>query len=133
MNLTNDEMSVLMIAERDQYMLAIGRWAEPTKSLAVKGLLKCDMINGGPQYTITDAGRTALQKQDAAAAQAVIDAGTHIGVAQKEARVGAETAAKMLAEVAKLSTPITGDTPESAARKWAPIILERALDIINNG
>jgi hypothetical protein len=133
MSLTNDEMSVLMIADRDEYMLAIGRWELPVKSLAKRGLLKCETLNGGPQYTITDAGREAMKQGDDDNIRAIIDASYSIGVAQKEIRVGAETTAQMLAKCAKMSAPITGDTPETAARRWSAIILNRALDIINGG
>ena len=43
MSLSNDEMSVLMIAAQGQTMLPIGRWEEPTKSLAAKGFMKCEI------------------------------------------------------------------------------------------
>jgi hypothetical protein len=133
MSLTNDEMSVLMIADRDEYMLAVGRWELPVKSLTNKGLLKCEMLNGGPQYSITDAGRAAMKQGDDDNIRAMLQAASSVGTAQKEVRVGAETAAQLLAEIAKLSAPITGDTPETAARRWSTIILNRALDIINGG
>jgi hypothetical protein len=133
MSLTNDDMSVLMIAARGEYMLAIGRWEGSVKSLAKRGLLKCEMLNGGPQYTITDAGRQAMQQGDDENIRAMIGASASVGAAQKTVRDAAEVVAQSLAEVAKTSAPITGDTPETAARRWSTIILNRALDIINGG
>ena len=133
MSLSNDEMSVLMIAAQGQTMLPIGRWEEPTKSLAAKGFMKCEILAGGPQYMITEAGRAAMEKGDDDNIRAIIETTSEVGTTQKEARVGAETAAQMLAKIVKLSTPITGDIPETAARRWSTIILNRALDIINNG
>ena len=133
MSLSNDEMSVLMIAAQGQTMLPIGRWEEPTKSLATKGFMKCEIIAGGPQYTITEAGRAAMEKGDDDNIRGIIETTSEVGTMQKEARAGAEKAAQLLAKIAKLSASITGDTPETAARRWSTIVLNRALDIINNG
>lgn len=134
-SLTSDEMAVLMIAERGEYMLAIGRWASPVESLTTKGFLKKDIINGGPQYTITEAGRAAIvdrDHEDDKQLGAIIEQGSRIGAAQKIARDQAEIAAQALAKAAKAGA-VLGDTPETSARKWMPVIMERALDIINNG
>jgi len=134
-SLTDDEFTVLMIADRGEFMLAIGRWAAPMESLTGKGFLKKDIINGGPQYTITEAGRTALvdrDREDDKHLGAIIEQGSRIGAAQKLAREQAEVAAQALAKAAKAGA-VLGDTPEASARKWMPVILERALDIINNG
>ena len=133
MSLSNDEMSVLMIAAQGQTMLPIGRWEGPTKSLAARGFMKCEILAGGPQYTITEAGRAAMEKGDDDNIRAIIETTSEVGTMQKEARAGAETAAQLLAKIAKLSASITGDTPETAARRWSTIVLNRALDIINNG
>jgi hypothetical protein len=136
MTITDDEFSVLMIADRGEYMLAIGRWQKPTEDLTRKGFLKCEIIAGGPQYSITPAGREAIvgrEAEDDKKLGAIIEQGHRIGTAHKTAREHAEAAAQAIAECAKASSPMTGDTPEAAARKWAPIVLERALDIINHG
>jgi hypothetical protein len=136
MSITDDEKTVLMIADRGEYMVAIGRWELPIRSLFSKGLLVLHQINGGAQYTISDAGRAELDAADSAEDAnlgKLIEQGKKIGAAQKSARECAEAAAQELADCAKASSPITGDTPEAAARKWSPIVLNRALDIINNG
>lgn len=134
--ITDDERTVLMIADRGEYMLAIGRWERPIKNLTEKGFLKCQQLAGGPQYTITDAGRLELNATDAEEDRnlaKIIEQGSRIGAAQKTARDHAEAVAQAIASCAKVSASMTGDTPEMAAKKWSPIILERALDIINNG
>lgn len=133
MSLTNDEMSVLMIAAKGEYMLAIGHWQQPVQALCRKGFMKCELIAGGPQYTITDAGRKAMEQGDDENIRSMIEASSSAGTAQKAARDVAEQTAQKLAECAKLSSPITGDTPETAARRWSTIVLNRALDIINGG
>ena len=135
MTITDDEFSVLMIAARGEYMLAIGRWEAPCKALAAKGMMQVQMLNGGPQYTITEAGRAAIQdreKEEDRNWGALIEAGSRLGAAQKTAREHVEAAAQAIAKAAKAGSA-PGDTPESAARKWMPAILERALDIINHG
>lgn len=133
MSITDDEFSCLMIAAQGEYMLAIGRWAASLGTLVAKGLMKREFINGGPQYTITDAGRAAIEDRDIEDDKRLGDALAQTGTAQKSAREQAEIAAQTLAACAESSAELTGDTPETAARKWLPIILTRALDIINNG
>ena len=131
MSLTDDEMSVLMIADRDQYMLAIGRWELPVKSLTNKGLPRREMINGGPQYTITEQGRVALHVQERAIDDRVTQAIVQTNNATFEARQYAEQAAQMLAKAAKISNSVTGEHPVTAAHRWTPEILARALELLH--
>jgi len=135
MTITDDEYSVLLIADQGEYMLAIGHWEKSIKALAARGLLNMGIFNGGPQYTISNAGRQALKEREQAEDKqwgALIKAGSKLGDAQKTARDHIESAAQSIAAAAKAGS-VLGDTPETAARKWMPAILERALDIINNG
>lgn len=133
MSITDDEFTCLMIAARGEYMLAIGRWEVSIKSLVAKGLMRSEHIAGGPQYTITKAGRDAITEREQEETRQLTAAGSNMVAAQRTARDLVETVAKALAECAKMSALVTGDTPETSARKWSPLILERALDIINNG
>ncbi len=56
--LSNDELTVLMIAKRGEYMIPIGRWEMPIKSLTARGLMRrLDDVN----YVITDAGMKASE------------------------------------------------------------------------
>ena len=130
MTLTNDEMAVLMIAARGDYMLAIGRWEAPTKSLAAKGFMKREMINDGPQYMITDAGRAAMEKGDDDNIRAMIEHGSQIGAAHKNARDCIEQAAQLLVEAARAGS-VVGDRPRAALERWRRPLFERALEILN--
>ena len=42
----------------------------------------------------------------------------------------AEQAAQLLAQAAKASERVTGDTPQVAAEKWSGIIYRRALELL---
>jgi hypothetical protein len=77
-DLTEDEMAVLMIADQGEFMLAIGRWKKPIADLTTKGFMKLEYINGGPQFTITDAGRAAMTKQDNDNVGSFVEAWTNI-------------------------------------------------------
>jgi hypothetical protein len=133
MTITDDEFSVLMIAAQGEYMLPIGRWKPSIESLTQKGLMCCQHINGGPQYTITRAGKAAINEREQTETESFSAASARVAKAQKAARELVEETAKLLVETAKVSSTLTGDTPETSARKWSPLILERALDILNGG
>lgn len=128
MNLSDDELTVLLIAAKGEPMLAIGRWEEPTKNLILKGYLRpcTDKINN----IITDAGRKAAREAEDAPFKALIEIGSKVGATQKAIRDFAEQAAQLLAQAAKTSHDITGDAPEYAAEKWSGIILRRAKEIL---
>jgi FkbM family methyltransferase len=59
--MTNDELTVLMIAAQGESMIPIGRWEQPIRDLASRGLLeKRDAFN----YAITSKGMEALQAEE---------------------------------------------------------------------
>jgi FkbM family methyltransferase len=59
--MTNDEMTVLMIAAEGESMIPIGRWEKPIHDLAQLGLMsKLDSTN----YVITPAGREAVKAEE---------------------------------------------------------------------
>ena len=133
--ITDDEFAVLMIAAQGEYMLAIGRWEKSIIALTAKGMMQKQFLNGGAQYTITDAGRQAIterDREDDKQLGALIEAGSRLGAAQKTAREHVEAAAQSIAAAARAGSA-PGDTPQTAARKWMPAILERALDLLTNG
>lgn len=134
MNLSDDELTVLLIAAKGEPMLAIGRWEEPTKSLILKGYLQACSWAGDPSgnanNVITDAGRKAAREAEDAPFKALIEIGSKVGATQKAIRDFAEQAAQLLAQAAKTSHDITGDAPEYAAEKWSGIILRRAKEIL---
>ena len=60
--LSVDEDAILQIAKEGNSMMPIGRWEEPVRSLAKRGLLsKSDEFN----YFITAAGRAAIKDSEA--------------------------------------------------------------------
>ena len=129
--ITDAEMAVLMIAARGEFMLAIGSWEQPTKSLEAKGFMKREIINGGPQYTITDAGRAAMEAEDNKNLKAMIEKGAIAGTAQKQCRELAEQAAQNIAKCARLTSVAMGDAPVAAGERWTKVILERVADLLN--
>jgi len=125
--LTDDELTILMIADKGEPMLAIGRWEQPVKSLVAKGYLH----DTGTSHHITSAGRKA-----AAAEGDPDDALAHrmIGIHNKRIQVRSvaqpliESAAASLATAARETSKITGDTPQHAAREWSQEVLRLALE-----
>jgi len=140
-DLSDDELTVLMIAEAGESMIAIGRWKQPTESLIAKGYLQS---RGGDNFNciITEAGRAACKEAEYAPYRTacmggedapykeMIETGSKIGATQKAIRDFAEQAAQLLAKAAQASNRVTGDTPEVAAEKWSGIILRRALELL---
>lgn len=61
MAVTNDERAVLMIAAEGGWMTPIGRWEQPIRDLASRGLMqKHDAIS----YVITPAGMDVVQSEE---------------------------------------------------------------------
>ena len=136
-DLTSDEKTVLLIANEGASMMPIGRWEEPTKSLIEKGLMKRRPHAGDPtghfNVHITLNGRKALnaaELQDDQAYADLINTSRGVVHAQHKAAAHAEKIAADLVELTKLSSQVTGDAQIEALRKWARIILERALEIL---
>ena len=129
--LTSDEFTVLLLAEKGESMIPIGRWKEPILSLAGKGLLqKNDEVN----YAITLAGREACAERNRAdeGDLSKLLGGLHaINKTQTSARQHVEQAAQHLAAAAKESAVVTGDTPTHALREWSKAALTRALELLS--
>ena len=127
--LSQDELTVLMIAQQGESMIAVGRWQKPIESLLGKGFM---MSRGGDNFNcvITDAGRAAAKEAEDAPFRELIETGSKIGATQKGIRDFAEQAAQLLATAARAAHSAVGDAPEYAARKWSEIILHRALEIL---
>ncbi len=129
MTLTEDELTVLMIAAEGESMIAVGRWQKPIESLLQKGYMAS---RGGDNFNcvITDTGRTAAREAEDAPFRELIETGSKIGATQKGIRDFAEQAAQLLAKAARASHSAVGDAPEYAAKKWSEIILRRALEVL---
>jgi len=131
--ITDDEFSVLMIAARGEYMLAIGHWEQPTRHLEAEGLLKKEMLNGGWQYTITDAGRAAIREREQEEDRqlgAIIEKASSMDAAQQSCRNYAEQAAQAIANCARESVKTTGNAEQADAERWVRVILERVKDLL---
>jgi len=130
-NLSDDELTVLMIAAQGESMIATGRWKQPTESLIAKGYLQS---RGGDNFNciITEAGRAACKEAEDAPYNEMIETGSKIGATQKAIRDFAEQAAQLLAKAAQASHQAVGDAPEYAAEQWSGVILRRALEILRD-
>lgn len=128
--LTDDEYTVLMLVEQGQTIGPIGRWEKPVKDLHSRGLL--NQFNAW-NYGKTDAGSAVLAEHEKGVDidLALVLSGTNrLAIAASEARVAAEEAAKHLANAVRISSKVTGDKTEVAARAWAESIVKRALELV---
>jgi hypothetical protein len=129
--ITNDEATVLMLAAEGQFMLAIGRWEAPIKSLTEKGMLKMEYLNGGPQFTITEAGQTACAEYELESTQQLALALGKTSTALSHIREIVEQAAQLLVSAAKESSRATGADTEIALHQWLGTMRRRALDLLH--
>ena len=137
MTLSDDELTVLLIAAQNQPMIPIGRWEAPTKSLIEKGYLKPHGHPGDPtghfNNYITEAGKIAAEEsekqQDDLLGQ-MLTLSTSIGHQQKKVRAHAEQIAVQMVDLAELSSSVTGDDKAESLRRWSEIILTRALEML---
>lgn len=136
-DLTPDEKTVLLIAAKGKPMIPIGRWKEPTLTLAQKGYMKPHAHPGDPtghfNHHITPAGMAAVEeveKEDDALLGQLITASTAAGHEQKKARAAAEQIAVQMVDLAEMSSKVTGDSKRDALAQWAKVIGQRALEMI---
>ena len=134
-DLSEDELTVLLIAARGEPMMPIGRWNLPAESLVARGLLKGATSPQDPSgmfnLRITATGRKEIERQDTVYDQQlgdVITKSRQINHVQNKARAAAEQIAVQLVDLAEMSSEATGDDKVTALRNWARIILERALE-----
>ena len=133
-DLSQDELTVLMIAATGEPMMPIGRWEAPAKSLVKKGFLKgrCSLQDPEGMFNlhITPEGVTAAEKGEDDSYRAVLNVGATIQHEQTKARAHAEQIAVQLVDLAEASSKITGDTKVDALRRWSEIVLTRALEMM---
>lgn len=126
-DLSQDELTVLMIADKGESMMAIGRWEAPVNSLVARGYLKQhDKFNN----SITDAGRQAVNQDEDDDIRAMITVNNAIANGRQKTREAAEAIAVQLVDLAEASSRITGDSKRDALEKWSRQILTRALEIM---
>ena len=133
-DLSQDELTVLMIAATGESMMPIGRWEAPAKSLVAKGFLKAHPHAGDPtghfNLHITPEGVAAAEQGEDDSYKQVLNVGATIQHEQTKARAHAEQIAVQLVDLAEASSKITGDTKVDALRRWSEIVLTRALEMM---
>ncbi len=128
--LTEQELGVLQIHAQGGNVAAVGHWEKPVDHMVALGLLK---RHDKHNHSLTPAGEAALEadeREKDAALGRMIEAGSVMGATQKRIREFAEQAAQLLAQAAQASNKVVGDDPDVAVRKWANIIVNRALEIL---
>ena len=131
--LSDDELTVLLIAAEDQSMMPIGRWRAPVESLLARGYLRSlDHFN----HVITPEGRKAIEGRAAedvlTMEQAYRQTYRDVADAQAEARRAVEEAAQALVRAAKVSVGATGDRLDTAVLNWNGELLRRALKLVRS-
>lgn len=133
-DLTQDELTVLLIAVQGQPMIPIGRWEAPTRSLVAKGLLMPHPHPGDPTGAsnnyITVAGRVAAEEAENASLRAAIEVNNKIVGAKNKARDKAEKIAAKLAELVDLTNEVTGEDKKAALDRWVQIVSARAMELL---
>jgi hypothetical protein len=134
-DLSQDELTILLIAAKGEPMMPVGPWKPSAESLVAKGYLKAHPSPQDPSgmfnLHITPAGRAAAEQEDTAYDRQlgeIINKSNAIGHQQAKARAAAEQIAVQLVDLAEMSSQTTGDDKITALRNWARIILERALE-----
>jgi hypothetical protein len=125
-DMTDDERTVLMIADQGESMMPLGRWEQPVEHLVELGFLeRHDKFNN----TITSAGRKAIGKAN----DEVDDTFAKALIARHNASVvyrqKGEALAKELAEMARLAS-VTGDTPLTALNRCVAAVRDRAIELM---
>jgi hypothetical protein len=133
-DLTQDELTVLLIAAEGQPMAPIGRWEEPIKALVAKGFLMPHRHPGDPtghfNNYITVAGRAAAEAAENANLRAMIGASNKIANATDKARGKAERIAVSIVELVDLTNEVTGEDKRAALDRWTQIITARAMELL---
>lgn len=125
--LTQDELTVLLIASQGESMMPIGRWQAPVESLLKRGYLHAnDRFNN----VITPEGRIAAELTQSHNERAVAEVHNEIQMAQARARQMAEGIAAQLVELSQISSKVTAETSKKALERWSRIILTRALELL---
>lgn len=130
-DLTDDEYTVIMLAEQGRYMAPIGRWEKPILSLAARGFLVDK--SQGVNFAITQEGRAALAKHEEAIngdLRTAIEGNNKIANARTQMQQSVEQAALHLSFAARAASAATGDSSETAIKKLSELASTRALELV---
>jgi len=133
-DLSQDELTVLLIAAKGEPMIPIGRWKVPTESLIARGYMQPRKSAGDPtghfNNYITASGMAAVEKADDATMLTMTTLSASIEHEQRKIRANAEQIAVQMVDLAMASSQVTGDAPRDAMEKWAKLIGKRALELL---
>jgi len=123
MTLSNDELTVLMIAAQGESMMPIGRWEKPVESLVAQGLLKRhDKFNN----VITPEGERALAKDDDA--RQLIETNNAIVLAKQQMEQAIGKAARELKAATEIAMRVTGEPFDVAVKNVARLVAQRVTE-----
>lgn len=128
-SLTEDEATVLMIAAKGESIIAIARWEKLIDDLVGRGLMQ--RLNKH-NNVITLAGQQALEQYEKGTDEdlrQVLGFAQQIANVRTQASLSGEQAANHLLIAARASSAATGDSLESAIRKWGAVAIERAIEM----
>lgn len=126
-DLTQDELTCLAIANEGECMLAIARWEQPIDHLVELGLMqRFDKFNN----VITPKGREAIAKDIAQVDLAFATTAIDVHNAQTSYKNAMEFSAQQLANAARQKQLLTGQFPNKCAYDLAQEVLRRALEIL---
>ena len=128
-DLTQDELTMLLIAAKGEPMMPIGRWRESAETLVKKGLLQprphAGDLTGFFNLCITAAGKLQAEQEDSdfdGQLRTMLDVTNQIQHAQNQARASAEQIAVQLVNLTELSVKVTGEAKVKALREWSKVI-----------
>lgn len=133
-DLSQDELTVLLIAAKGEPMIPIGRWKAPTESLIARGYMQPHKHPGDPtghfNNYITAAGQAAVESADDEMRGDMTAISVGMEREQRRIRANAEQIAVQLVDLADASHRVTGDAQIEALEKWSRLILKRALELL---
>jgi hypothetical protein len=133
-DLSQDELTVLLIAAKGEPMIPIGRWKAPTEALIARGYLQPKKHPGDPtghfNNYITALGMAAVEKADDETMLTMTTLSTSVEHEHRKIRANAEQIAVQMVDLAMASSQVTGDPPLEAMEKWGKVIGQRAMELL---
>jgi hypothetical protein len=134
-DLSQDEVTCLMILEKGEALLAIGKWGPALERMYQRGLVgRRQTPGGGVDYVMGRGGEKVLEDYKHDEAVELIEANNALVKARGLNNAMKDSVREMamrVADIAIASSKMTGDDPAVAARKWTETMLAEAIRIIN--
>ena len=138
-DLSQDELTVLLIAAKGESMIPIGKWGKAIKDLAARGLMRA---TDDANYFITEAGRKAQVDTEDADIRAMIVTNNRVVEAKQTAVLenrdvqlsrSIEQAALHPSFAIKTAQKVPGARPDRAAGQVIFEVVRRARDSADAG